>query len=86
MAMARAPGSISRNSTAARLSGVRTGRIVVASLGGLSKSCGLPQLKLSWIAVSGMTWNRLRPPHRREGNRLRRIQGVNTAGHCIPLA
>jgi aspartate/methionine/tyrosine aminotransferase len=26
---------------------------LVFSLGGLSKSCGLPQLKLGWIAVSG---------------------------------
>jgi alanine-synthesizing transaminase len=26
------------------------------SLGGLSKSCGLPQLKLGWIAASGPNW------------------------------
>lgn len=29
------------------------GEALVFSLGGLSKSCGLPQLKLGWIAVSG---------------------------------
>jgi alanine-synthesizing transaminase len=29
------------------------GPALVFSLGGLSKSCGLPQLKLGWIAVSG---------------------------------
>jgi hypothetical protein len=33
--------------------------VLCAALGGLSKSCGLPQLKLGWIAVSG-------PPGERE--------------------
>jgi aspartate/methionine/tyrosine aminotransferase len=30
-----------------------TDRVLTFSLGGLSKSCGLPQLKLGWIAVAG---------------------------------
>ena len=36
------------------------GPALAFSLGGLSKSCGLPQLKLAWIAVSGP--ERLRTP------------------------
>lgn len=34
-------------------SAVADGPCLAFSLGGLSKSCGLPQLKLGWIAVSG---------------------------------
>jgi aspartate/methionine/tyrosine aminotransferase len=30
-----------------------TERVLAVSLGGLSKSCGLPQLKLAWMAVGG---------------------------------
>ena len=30
-----------------------TARVVTFALGGLSKACGLPQLKLGWIAVAG---------------------------------
>jgi aspartate/methionine/tyrosine aminotransferase len=30
-----------------------TERVLTVSLGGLSKSCGLPQLKLAWMAVGG---------------------------------
>jgi aspartate/methionine/tyrosine aminotransferase len=35
--------------TAAR----RAGRVLTFTLGGLSKSCGLPQLKVAWIGVHG---------------------------------
>ena len=41
---------------------VADGSCLAFSLGGLSKSCGLPQLKLGWIAVSGP------PPLRREAS------------------
>src|SRR5262245_62032185 len=34
-------------------SAARDGPALSLALGGLSKSCGLPQLKLSWIAVAG---------------------------------
>jgi len=34
-------------------SAARDGRALAFALGGLSKSCGLPQLKLAWTAVSG---------------------------------
>jgi aspartate/methionine/tyrosine aminotransferase len=34
-------------------SAARGGRALAFALGGLSKSCGLPQLKLAWTAVSG---------------------------------
>lgn len=32
---------------------LRDGRVLTLCLGGLSKSCGLPQLKLAWMALSG---------------------------------
>ena len=42
-----------RRTPAARPAWRGRGRRSPSALGGLSKSCGLPQLKLGWIAVSG---------------------------------
>jgi alanine-synthesizing transaminase len=42
------------------------GPALAFSLGGLSKSCGLPQLKLAWIAVSGPGKGRARAMERLE--------------------
>ncbi|HEY2946479.1 MAG TPA: pyridoxal phosphate-dependent aminotransferase [Vicinamibacteria bacterium] len=44
------------------------GEVLAFSLGGLSKSCGLPQLKLAWIAVSG--------PEKRRAPALARLEVV----------
>jgi aspartate/methionine/tyrosine aminotransferase len=44
------------------------GRCLSFSLGGLSKSCGLPQLKLGWIAVSG--------PERERNEALERLEVI----------
>jgi len=44
------------------------GPVLSFSLGGLSKSCGLPQLKLGWIAVAG--------PGERRGKALERLEVI----------
>ena len=45
------PTSRSARTRGARRASARDGRALAFALGGLSKSCGLPQLKLAWTAV-----------------------------------